>query len=62
MRRTNDEIELTTAEVRCLYGYLFGGPVPDNQSIDDAALACTFYIGVESVEETLLKCKKVGKL
>jgi len=58
MHRYHDEIQLTHAEVQCLYRYIFGGPVPDNQSIADAALACSFYIGVESIEETLNKCGK----
>lgn len=58
MRRTHDEIELTADEVRCLYRYLFGGPIPDNQTIETAGLACVFYVGVEYVEETLQKCRK----
>ncbi|MCP4377684.1 MAG: hypothetical protein GY794_16100 [bacterium] len=58
MHRHGDKIELTHAEIQCLYGYLFGGPVPDDQPIDDAALACAFYVGVEYLEETLNKCRK----
>lgn len=58
MRRLHDEIQLTADEVRCLYRYLFNGPIPDNQTIETAGLACVFYVGVEYVEETLHKCRK----
>ncbi len=58
MLRIHDEIQLDRDEIECLYKYLFGGPVPDNQTIETAGLACVFYIGVEYVEETLHKCRK----
>jgi len=53
-------IQLSAADVRMLYQCLFGGPVPDNQTLEDAATACAFVVGVEYVEETLFNCKKAG--
>jgi len=58
MQRNNRKISLTEHEINCLFRRLFGGPVPENEDLEAAALACVFYVGVEYVEETLTQCKE----
>ena len=56
MLRNNKKISLTKEEVDRLFKHLFGGPVPENEDLETAAMACVFYVGVEYVQETLEKC------
>jgi len=62
MRRENGKIYLTEREVWCLFKKLFDAPIPDNETLEDAAMACVFYIGVEAVDNYLLECRKEGTL
>ncbi len=57
MQRENGKIELREHEIRCLYAQLFGEPIPDGANLEDAALACVFYVGVERVELYLAACQ-----
>jgi len=62
MMRQHGKISLTEKEVRCLFQRLFGGPIPEGEDLETAAMACVFYVGVECVEEYLTECRKAGDL
>jgi len=62
MKRENGKILLTETEIRCLYQKLFDGPVPDDEDLETAGLACMFYVGAERLEHYLTECRKEGLL
>jgi len=62
MKRSHKKISLAESEIRCLFEHLFGGPIPHGESLESAAQACAFYVGVEYISETLRKCTEEGKL
>jgi len=58
MRVVNGKMELRESDVRTMFKCLFGGPIPDNLSLEDAAQSCAFFVGMEYVKETLENCKR----
>jgi hypothetical protein len=60
VHRSDGKLALTEREITCLFKQLFGAPIPENETLEDAAQACVFFVGVEYVAESLAHCKEVA--
>lgn len=62
MIREDGKFTLTETEIRCMFKRLFGGPIPEGEDLETAAMACMFYVGAERLEHYLNECRKAGEL